>query len=350
MTKKNRTVPKSLKELAIAEFISDYFRRESFFPSNEEIVDRLLSEFPEEEVGPLYPKDITNLKKGAYKLMDVEVALPRAGSLEFELRDALDLDGAVVVGSEHRTYDSQALRSLIGVEAARFFDQNVRDGETVTFSCSMTLREMIKRIRGPYSGIRVMADSVMAVREFHVMNPAAQVILFLDRFPECRGVCYTCSPNLVDLLGRERLQEMLDRVQFEEAFHAHWFFAGIGALTQELASTGLFPGFDFLTHVVTQDAAVLKKRGVVGEISYWPIDAQGEPVFTGNEETANYFRHVLTHSRFEELDRAQRQKMGSRTRVVAAAGGLNKVEAIRAASRYLDYLVTDARTARALLR
>jgi len=37
------------------------------------------------------------------------------------------------------------------------------------------------------------------------------------------------------------------------------------------------------------------------------------------------------------------------TKVVGAAGGQHKVAAIKAAARYLDYLITDVHTAKALV-
>jgi DNA-binding transcriptional regulator LsrR (DeoR family) len=352
MAKKPRSIPKTLKELAIAEYIRGYFGVHSAFPSNEEIVDHLKSEFAEEEVGPLYPKDITNLKKGAYKLLDINVALPRNGQLEVELREALDLDGAVVVGSPYRSYDAGILRNIIGYQAARFFDENVRDGDSITFSCSMTIREMIKMIHESYSNLRVHTDSVVAVDEFSLMSPGSIVPLFLDRFPECRGTAYTLPPALVTLLGRAKVQKMLDESVFTKAFHADWIFVGVGALTPKIESCGVTPGFDFLTHVVTSDAAALTDRGVVGEISYWPLDRTGKPVFLGKDESLPYFSRVFTYSDFHVLDRQFRyghSGAARATRVVGAAGGLHKVDAIRAASRYLDYLVTDVKTAQGLL-
>ncbi len=350
MARRPRSIPKTLKELAIAEFIRGYFGVHSAFPSNEEIVDHLKSEFAEDEVGPLYPKDITNLKKGAYKLLDINVALPRNGQLEVELREALDLDGAVVVGSPYRSYDTHILRNIIGYQAARFFDENVRDGESVTFSCSMTIREMIKMIHESYSNLKVYTDSVVAVEEFRIMSPASIITLFLDKFPECRGTAYTLLPEVVQSLGREKVQAMLDETLFRRAFNANWVFVGIGALTPQLDACGVTPGFDFLTHVVTRDAEALTRRGVVGEISYWPLDLAGRPVFKGQEEDLPYFRHVFTYSDFHVLDRQFRYSTrGRATRVVGAAGGLHKVTAIRAAARYLDYLVTDVKTAQALL-
>jgi DNA-binding transcriptional regulator LsrR (DeoR family) len=353
MPRKTRSIPKTLKELAIAEYIRDYFGVNSAFPSNEEIVDHLKAEFTEEDVGPLYPKDITNLKKGAYHLLDISVALPRSGSLEVELREALNLDGVVVVGNPYRSYDAQVLRNIIGYQAARFFDEHVSDGSSVTFSCSMTIREMVKRIHGRYSKLSVYTDSVVAVDQFHVMSPASIAVLFLDRFPDCQATAYTLSPSIVRAMGREAVQAMLDKALFEKAFRASWVFVGIGTLTPELGRTGITPGFEFLTHVVTRDAAALAERGAVGEISYWPIDAQGNPIFRDREETLPYFRHVFTYSNFQILDRHHRtgqdhEKRSSR--VVAAAGGPHKVAAIRAASKYIDYLVTDTKTAEALLR
>jgi DNA-binding transcriptional regulator LsrR (DeoR family) len=350
MVRRPRSIPKTLKELAIAEYIRGYFGVHSTFPSNEEIVDHLKSEFAEDEVGPLYPKDITNLKKGAYKLLDINVALPRNGQLEVELREALDLDGAVVVGSPYRSYDTNILRNIIGYQAARFFDENVRDGESVTFSCSMTIREMIKMINESYSNLKVYTDSVVAVDEFRIMSPASITTLFLDKFPECRGTAYTLLPRMVEEIGHNRVQELLDESLFSKAFHANWVFVGVGALTPQLESAGVTPGFDFLTHVVTSDAAALKERGVVGEISYWPLDSAGEPVCQGEKDDLPYFRHVFTYSDFHVLDRHFRYGSGGpATRVVGAAGGLHKVAAIRAAARYLDYLVTDVKTAQALL-
>jgi DNA-binding transcriptional regulator LsrR (DeoR family) len=269
--------------------------------------------------------------------------------LEVGLRESLDLDGAVVVGSPYKSYDAQILRNIIGYQAARFFDENVRDGQTVTLSCSMTIREMIKRIHERFSNLSIMTDSVVAVDQFHIMSPASIPVLFLDRFPGCFGKGYTLPPSQVAHLGRESVQKMLDEALFSRAFNADWVFLGVGALTQELSRHGITPGFDFLTHVVTHDAVALKQRGTVGEISYWPINGQGEPVFKSEAEDLEYFRHVFTYSDFQSLDRGRRMKSGAKTRVVGAAGGLQKVDAIKAACRYLDYLVTDVKTATALL-
>lgn len=350
MAKKSSGIPRTLKELAIAEYMRDYFGVHSALPSNVEIVDRLKSEFAEEEVGPLYPKDITNLKKGAYRLLDISVSLPRSGTLEVELRDALDLDGAVVVGSPYKSYDANILRNIIGYQAARFFDENVKDGETVTLSSSMTIREMIKRIHERFSNLQILTDSVIAVDQFHVMSPAALVVLFLDRFPSCRGTAYTLAPTVVEALGRQRIQEILDEALFERAFSANWVFMGVGALSEELATVGVTPGFDFLTHVVTQDAKSLRDRGTVAELSYWPIDSEGRPVYRGEDEDLDYFSHVFTYSDFPVLAREHRARSGSQTRVVAAAGGLHKVAAIKAAAPFLDYLVTDVKTATEILK
>jgi len=287
MVDRGQKAPKALKELAVAQFMANYFAKHSEFPSNDEIIDAMKEEFSEEAVGPLYPKDITNLKRGAYKLLQLEVAQPREEGIEAELRDFLGLEGAMVVGSPYRTYDDAILRNIIGYQAARFFDDNVRDGQTVTLSCSMTMREMIKRIRTHYTGLRVFADSVVAVSQFHIMSPASLVVLFLDRFPECRGTAYTSTPALVEMLGRDACQRILDKEIFDAAFHADWVFVGIGALTRRLSTQGLTPGFDFLTHVVTHDAESLYHRGVVGEISYWPFDERGKPVFAGADEDLN---------------------------------------------------------------
>ena len=349
MTVKSKPIPSTLKELAIAEYIRDYFGQKSTFPSNEEMIDYLKNEFADMDVGAIHPKDITNLKKGAYKLLDINVALPRNGTLEVRLREEFDLDGAMVVGSPYRSYDENILRNIVGYQAARFFDDHVKDGEVVTFSCSLTIREMIKRIHGRYANMTVFTDSVVAVNEFHVITPTSPVVLFLDRFPSCRGTSYTVPPSLVEMLGRDAVQDMLDQALFERAFNPHWFFVGVGALTQELGRHGITPGFDFLTHVVTHDAAALKKRGVVGEISYWPLNRSGEPVFRGRNEDLSYFKHVFTHSRFRETSRARRLDNRSRTRVVGAAGGIHKVAALRAAVHYLDYLITDVKTAQALV-
>lgn len=350
MSDRVRKAPKALKELAIAQFMANYFAKRSEFPSNDEIIEAMKEEFSEDAVGPLYPKDITNLKRGAYKLLQLEVALPREEGIEGELRDALGLEGAMVVGNPYRTYDNNILRNIIGYQAAKFFDERVRDGQSITLSCSMTMREMIKRIRTHYTSLRVFADSVVAVSQFHIMSPASLVVLFLDRFPECRGTAYTSTPSLVEMLGREACQKILDKEIFEAAFHVDWVFVGIGALTRRLSTQGLTPGFDFLTHVVTRDAESLYKRGVVGEISYWPFDETGTPVFGGEKETLQYFEHVFTYSKFEGLDRTARRAEGSNTKVVGAAGGQHKVAAICAAARFLDYLITDVHTAKAILQ
>ena len=210
-----------------------------------------------------------------------------------QLRETFDFDGAMVVGSPYRSYDPNVLRHITGYQAAQFFDENVRDGETVTFSCSLTIRELIKGIHERYTNLRVLTDCVVAVDEFHIMSPQSIVTLFLDRFPNCKGTAFTLPPGVVEILGRQTVQEMLDKALFLDALQANWVFLGIGTISRELSGAGITPGFDVLTHIVTQDAAALQERGTVGEISYWPFDREGTPVFRGRKENLSYFRHEI---------------------------------------------------------
>lgn len=111
--------------------------------------------------------------------------------------------------------------------------------------------------------------------------------------------------------------------------HADMTVVGIGSMDEDatIIRNGILSKTDF---------ALLKMQGAVGDVLNHFIDAEGEPLATSIED-----RIVSTG-----LDKLQQMR-----NVIGAAGGLVKVPAMYAVLKhgYLNILVTDEQTARALL-
>lgn len=186
---------------------------------------------------------------------------------------------------------------------------------------------------------------LLTLRELHVVqligalargNPLVDSPEITRRLAERLGGDYRQMPAPL-LVGSPRLAQALMKEEpvanaIALASHADVALVGIGAMEASGESGRIFHGW-----LTADEGRMLLARGAVGHLCGHHFDAEG--------------RHIRT----ELCDRVMAvplERLAGVKTVIGVAAGENKVAAIRGAvlGRYLDVLVTDTATARALLR
>ncbi|OPX20186.1 MAG: hypothetical protein BZ151_05065, partial [Desulfobacca sp. 4484_104] len=131
---------------------------------------------------------------------------------------------------------------------------------------------------------------------------------------------------------------------YKEIWDVEIMFVGIGSI--QVRS----PGFIALAlQELGINTAQLAELGIIAEINHNPLKADGQPLVSFDDpELQALSQRLIGVSPTELRDRAA---LADRY-VVGVAGGLEKIEAIRAVlqGRYLNVLITDAYVAEALVK
>jgi DNA-binding transcriptional regulator LsrR (DeoR family) len=274
-------------------------------------------------------------------LVRVELDLPRAEELEVALAQRFGLHEAVVVLAGGRG----DLRAELGTAAAAYFEKIARPGMRVGLSCGFTLYHTIRALRE-----RRLRD--LALYPLSGESTLEQVDLFPNTLvgmmaakyrPHVRAyalpVQHLVSARQIERERRRLLRNTGIRAIFEAAQSVDVALVGIGLVAEGT------PGFCTLAEAFGLSVKRLRQLGVVGEINYQPIDAEGRIV--DRPELRALMHRVLSveGERLRELARRDDRW------VIAVAGGRPKLDAVRGAlrGRFVNVLVTDADCAAALL-
>ena len=274
-------------------------------------------------------------------LVRVELDLPRAEELEVALAQRFGLHEAVVVLAGGRG----DLRAELGTAAAAYFEKIARPGMRVGLSCGFTLYHTIRALRE-----RRLRD--LALYPLSGESTLEQVDLFPNTLvgmmaakyrPHVRAyalpVQHLVSARQIERERRRLLRNTGIRAIFEAAQSVDVALVGIGLVAEGT------PGFCTLAEAFGLSVKRLRQLGVVGEINYQPIDAEGRLV--DRPELRALMLRVLSvvGERLRALARRDDRW------VIAVAGGRPKLDAVRGAlrGRFVNVLVTDADCAVALL-
>jgi DNA-binding transcriptional regulator LsrR (DeoR family) len=286
---------------------------------------------------------VSRLLKRAFDdgLVRVELDLPRAEELEVALAQRYGLREAVVVLAGGRG----DLRAELGTAAAAYFEKIARPGMRVGLSCGFTLYHTIRALRE-----RRLRD--LALYPLSGESTLEQVDLFPNTLvgmmaakyrPHVRAyalpVQHLVSARQIERERRRLLRNAGIRAIFEAAQSVDVALVGIGLVAEGT------PGFCTLAEAFGLSVKRLRQLGVVGEINYQPIDAEGRIV--DRPELRALMHRVLSveGERLRELARRDDRW------VIAVAGGRPKLDAVQGAlrGRFVNVLVTDADCAAALL-
>jgi len=227
--------------------------------------------------------------------------------------------------------DGAQIRKAIGAAAAHYLETRLREGELVGISSwSSTIRAMVSEMH-PLS---VKVDGVIQLLGGVGVNGNVQATILTQDLANrlnCRAWLLPAQSIEGSIVSRDLLAASKDVSEVLSRFnHVTTAVVGIGDMepSQLLRHSGNFYDKAMLS--------ALAEKGAVGDICLHYYNAAGEPVLSSDEDPA-------IGMRLEQVKACPH--------AIALAGGREKVAAIRAAltGRYLNVLITDFDTARALM-
>lgn len=252
-------------------------------------------------------------------------------SLEAAMRDAFDIDEAIVI--ECSEDSSGPIMARVGEAAAHFLETTLQADEIIGVSSwSETILKMVDNIHPMKNGrAKAVVQTLGGIGDPTVQSHANQLTTRLAKLTGAEahllsapGVAQSREAKLI-LLGDTYVRETIDRFQ-----QITLGIVGIGAMepSNMLARSG--------NVFSSRELAAIKDAGGVGDMSLRFFDSEGRFVKTPLDDR-------VIGMTLEELERVDR--------VIALAGGSSKTEAILGALRtgVIDILITDKFTAARLV-
>lgn len=272
-------------------------------------------------------------------------AIPRRSDLEDELQRLYPhLKELRVVDPGIK--DLGAIQKTVAREGAHYLEEIAWSGAKIGLSGGKTLYFLVTYLEPErLTGIHIYPLTLTPILTTPGLTANAMVGMMSTKYPD--ATAYNL-PTIPVTSRDEYEKQMAANPEMLKIYKDIWevdiMVLGIGYLT------GPLPGFRALAQQeMGLTAEDLAAKGVVGEINHTPINAAGEPmVDTQDKELAALVRRVIGVGALELRERAAQEGKY----VIAVAGGLEKIEAIRAAlkGRYFNVLITDAYVAEALVR
>jgi len=268
----------------------------------------------------------------AHGIVQITISPPEGLHLDLETRleERFGLNVARVVPVETGT-SAELIRRQIGATAAGFLARSVQPGETIGLAWGTTLSAMVQ------------AMAPLATENVHVVQtlggigpPSAEAYAagLARRLAQLLGAAPIIFPT-PGVVATAEVRNVLHEDPHVQAALKHFdtldtVYVGIGAI-------GTNPVLNDGNSLPPDTYAELVAAGAVGDIALRFFDASGAPV------------HTSLDDRILGITAEQLHKV---PRVVAVAGGPEKVEAILAAlkSKMVDVLITDRDTAEALVQ
>jgi DNA-binding transcriptional regulator LsrR (DeoR family) len=264
-------------------------------------------------------------------IVRIKVDYPiRSERLEASLKERFGLPEARVHIMEEE--DPTEARGLIGVAAARFFDDAARGAKRIAISWGSTLYEMIKHIEPREDpGVEVVQLIGATGRE---NNPNDGPIVARALAERLKARLYLLHAPLVvesELVATALMKDKVVLETLDKAREADIAFVGLGSLERE--NNSLFRA----GYLSERELEQIKKAGGVGDTCARFFDADG------------HLLDIDINRRIIGLPPADLEKV---PRVIAVSLGVDKAAGILGAlrGRRIKGLITDHRTAEEVLR
>jgi DNA-binding transcriptional regulator LsrR (DeoR family) len=269
-------------------------------------------------------------------IVQITVSAPRGLHLDLETRleARFGLGVVQVVAGEPTAHGDAAgpalLRRQLGAAAAAYLARTVQPGETIGLTWGSTLSAMVQALAPlPTTGVRVV-QTLGGIGPPHAEAYAADLVRRLATLLGASAVLLPAPGVVATRAVRDALrQDPHVRAALGHLDTLDTVFVGVGSL----ASNPVLNDGDSLP---AGAVAELRAAGAVADVALRFYDARGDAVRSSLDE------RVLGITP-EQLRRVPR--------VVAVAGGADKVDAIAAAlrARVVDVLITDRGTAESLV-
>ncbi|TDO99770.1 sugar-binding transcriptional regulator [Marinomonas balearica] len=250
-------------------------------------------------------------------------------ALESHIQKTFGVSNVIVVDVEDNPSDTQVKRA-IGSSGAHYLDTTLRDGDLIGISSwSDTIRSMISYL----TPSKTKTDGVIQLLGGVGHNGSIQATILTQNMADilsCPAYMLPAQSIEQSVAEKDKLLATMGVSEVVSMFNkVNLAIVGIGMLEPSnlLRNSGNY--FDETT------LKELATRNAVGDMCLHYYNQQGEPVL----ENEN---NPVIGMTLEQLHACEH--------VVALAGGLDKVEAIKGALRggYIDVLITDRVTAEAI--
>ena len=272
----------------------------------------------------------------------LSIKAPRVYELEGKLIKEFGLWDVRVTMVTDKNSENEVIESL-GIEAASYFEEKVKDGTRVGLSGGRTIAKMVNELEAEkYENLEVYPLAVGGGPKIVDISANTLVALLCMKNPKMLGYILQSPPFIFGseeqaeaeknrLLSRPDLKEV-----YESAMRVELGFTGIGCLnTLSVSAKSLTPDPDALI-------MELKAKGAVGDISYQAFGINGQII------DCDFNKRVIAIP----LEWLQKITRSSNIHIVGVGGGPAKVEAILGAIKggFIDVLITDEYTAVEVLK
>lgn len=273
---------------------------------------------------------LTEARRSGLVSVTIRFPLPRCPSLENELSDAFGLSGVQVL--ENRGFGYHDMLRRLGHLAAHTLQSHLHSEVRVTLGWGAALRQTVLAMPQitleDATVIQVMGS--VGDREPSVDGAELAMTLATRLSGDYRFLAaplFVASPDVAQSL----LADPTIAHSLELARRSDVALAGVGAIDHHLSGLHRAGYFD------TDEIAALQRRGVVGDLLGFLLDADGQ---------------VLDIPQNRRLVSLHPEALSDVLVSIGVAGGAEKAATLLAALRggYLDVLVTDSTAAAELLR
>lgn len=280
------------------------------------------------------------LKKAHEKgVVKITIEAPREKELELDLIEAFDLVDAKVIAYNA---DEQLLRTDLGVEAAKYFEKTVKDGDHVGIGSGRTMYEMVKSLEERPRKITIFPISLLVERDLEIKSINANTLvntLWFKFRPDCKAYKIELFfPEISIDKDRREIESLLMRPSVQEAYkeiaNLDFYFFSVGYLREDSLLVRLAKEYE----MAVED---LKKEKIIGDYLFNTIDENGR-----------FVPWDLDGLTFKlSLEKLNQIAFNDTKRVVTVAGGSKKLAVIKAGlkARLFNVLITDGKTATQLL-
>lgn len=250
----------------------------------------------------------------------------------------------------------------LGRFSARFFEDTVKDGQTVALSCGRTLEHLIQNLReDQYANLRVFSTIVLFLDSFCKKPPMFLVEMLINKYKSenVTGVGYHL-PSLSKFKDPDSQIESVKQELRRVVRNADHIFLGIRGLDyglkadKEHRSTLRF--IDLIEEKERQQLQdELRKLGYIAIQAHNPLNADGESFFdlAPKDFPESKILHALTEKIVTISPTWLKEEIASNTskNIVTICGGIEKLEAIRAGldSKIFNVLIIDRAIAESLV-
>lgn len=262
----------------------------------------------------------------------INYPLKQSPFLEMELKRNLHLDEALVVTDLFDNKNTDISIKRIGEMTASYLEQTLRDGDRIGLSWGRTMHQVISHLR-PEKARRIQVIQLVgsSTEDYATELEAPTLVQEMAKaFQGTYSLLYAPMYISNDIVRKELMKERVIQKTLEKIRSVDYIVTGIADVsTHEHMVT--WAGF-----MSEQKKQELIKKGAVGYMCGYFFDKDGRKL-------QDRINDRIIGIQFDEILKVPR--------VIAAAGGLDKTNAIYAAIKggLINCLITDSRIAEKLL-